>query len=226
VSRAQKAATAVDGEQIAELLDEYLRLLGSPGQGPEVEIRDNLGSKWLGRTVLTSRTGQIKIEIQASVLSHLETLERVLAHEVVHYVELSTLSDNDFALLRNDIYPEHGKRFKELAGVVNDAKGADFVTITSDEDYEVAPNEREFLLLVSEAYGGKLGWAWAQRPSKAGQAFIDRSVERGAILVQTTDERFTRGARIGKGKIGMSVPREGSEVEAELKEIWNKARGR
>lgn len=208
---------------IPPLVDEYMRLLGLPGDGPVVEVMDNIGSRWLGRTVL--RGGEIWIELQARAIADPGTLEKVLAHEISHYAEMSTLDAHDLAFLkfgRRLPHLEHGGKFWRFAKIINDAKGAGFVTETSDESYELAANARPYLLVVGHDRG-RFWWRWAARRTPAIDKIIGRLVGEGAVLASSTDDQFLSGAKVGKGKIGSSVARAGSDQEAALRQIYEAA---
>jgi hypothetical protein len=210
-------------DQIVAIIDEYMHILGVSGEGPFVEVKNNLGSKWLGRT--NFRGGEIWIEVQRRATADPETLEKVLAHEMVHFVEMSTLEGADLALARLGRSVEHGRRFWELAQAVNVVKGENYVTEESDSSYELAPNDRVFTLLVHYPMRDRIGWRWAARRTPAIDRIIARLVlEDGAVVVESTDERFLSGAKLGKGKIGSSLAKPGSELEADLQEIYRAAR--
>ena len=67
--------------------------------------------------------------------------------------------------------------------------------------------------------------SWAAKRTPAIDAIIRREEEGGAISCESTDDQFLPGAKIGKGKIGWSVAKEGSDQEAALREIYEAARG-
>lgn len=208
-------------------LAKYMNMLGLHEAVPELVVHDNLGSKWLGRAVLKPRRAgtEVWVEIQASVLEDERTLERVVAHEAVHIVEYAEMSPADLALVRMGRYtgPEHGRRFRELAKVINDEMGEDFITERSDRDFEIAENEKPFYVLIEELPGEKLGWSWAQRPSTAIQRIMDEKIARGAVLVESTERELTRGTKIRKGERGRSIPK--TEEQAEIiRALWEKAR--
>lgn len=217
----------MDDRRAKRVLAEYMSMLGMPSLVPEVVVHDNLGSKWLGQTTLKPRRDgtEIFIEIQASALKNEETMRRILAHEAVHVAELSELSEEDLELARKGWFngPEHGPRFWELARLINEQVGSDFITERSDEEYEVAENQRKFFILVEEVYGERLGWSWAQRLTPGIAAIVKRKTDEGAILVETTDVRYTSGPKIRKRAIGCSVPEAGSDIESALRETWDEA---
>jgi len=195
---------------------EYARLLGV-SELPKVQIRDNLGSKWLGR--MTWQRGKTNVmEIQASVLGDEATLERIVAHEMCHHVEFLGLTEQDVAGLKHGIRPtSHGPRWQELAAKVNAARGAGFVTKNSDQSYEVATESKPYFMLIARYDGSRLGYAIAVRISPRQRSFMDRRLAEGAKLVQTTDASWANGAaKIGAG---WSIPRE-PEARAKLETLF------
>ncbi len=94
-----------------------MALLAIAGEPPVVRLRDNLGSRWLGRSTWTSsRPETTLLEIQRSILGDARTLERVVAHEMIHHRDALAISKNEVALLRVGIRPEsHGATFREGA---------------------------------------------------------------------------------------------------------------
>lgn len=204
------AAVAPD---VRALVEKYARLLGANGE-VDLKVRDNLGSRWLGRTTWSPRRPTVTvIELQRRVLGDPRTLERVLAHEMVHHWELTHLSDSDRALLQVGFRPaEHGPTFRRGAAIVNAAMGDGFVTEKSDEEYVQAPSGRRFWVLIEPIHGGRLGWQWSARLSPQARAWADAQAVGDARLVETDDERWTRGVRM-KRYAGWSLPK-GEDVEA------------
>jgi hypothetical protein len=209
---------------IPPLVDEYMRLLGLSGEGPVVEVKDNIGSKWLGQTVL--RGEEIWIQVQARAIADPETLEKILAHEMAHFAEMSTIDEHELALLRlGRRLPslEHGEKFWRFANIINETKGTDFVTEKSDASYELTENTRSYFLLVTHERE-RFMWRWAAKRTPAIDAIIQRLEGEGAVLVESTDDQFLLGAKMGKRKIGWSVAKEGSDQEAALREIFEETK--
>lgn len=210
---------------IPPLIEEYMQLLGVQGNGPVVEIKNNIGSPWLGRTIL--RGPETWIEIQARVLKHPTTFEKVFAHEMVHYAEFQALTEADMAKLKLGIKgPEHGPSFWKLAEVVNSVKGADFVTRTSDRSYELAENDRVYFVVIEKVMRDRFAWRWAAKRTPAIDAKIARMVAAGAVLAETTSDLLLTGAKLGKGKIGSSLAMRGSDKENLLRELYEAGGGR
>ena len=215
-------------EHIRSLVRTYLAMLGiSDAEEPDVVLRDNVGSHWLGRWSMKWREKQPSrpvIEIQRSVLRDPRTLERVVAHEVVHHVQYLHLDPSELNLLRIGIRPiGHGQSFHQVAAVLNEKVGADFVTVKSDQEYVVAPSGKRILLLIYPTRAGRLGWQWATRLGPKAHDWVQRKISEGARLVEGYDDNFvwTSGPRIEAWK-GWAMPPDG-ETENLLRELYNGA---
>jgi hypothetical protein len=219
-----------------ELADRYLGILGFQGPRPNFKIVDNLGSDWLGRTTFSTRNTETTIiEIQASVLDDLPTLERIVAHEIVHHWEfLARMDPRDFLLFKIGIKPpSHGPSFQEGAAMINAVKGDGFVTVGSDRTYVVRKSTRPFYLLITssryyvsrrDSERSPFGYAWAARIGPRNREKIDRVLSEGGKLVRIADDRFTHGPRIERwGKI--AVPEAGSETAIELARLFETESG-
>jgi hypothetical protein len=196
---------------------------------PQVEVRNNLGSKWYARTVWhPSRPTTSTIQIQKVALEDERTLERIVAHEMIHHVNFLRMSAAERAALKHHrgfLSDDHGRKFHEMAALVNAEMGDGFVTERSDEDFEVAANDKTFFILIEPVMSGKmLGWSWAAKLSKQAEEEVQRRTSHldDVVLVQTTDERFTKGVKI-KRYGGCSVPKPGSEDAATLQELYETA---
>lgn len=228
----RKPDNAEEMELLGELVEKYAAFFGLPEDHfPDVEIKDNLGSKWFARTIWNPKRPETStIQIQESVVGDATTLERVVAHEMIHHVNFMRMTDEEKTLLkymRGSLSDGHGKKFHELAAKVNAEMGEDFVTERSDEDFEVTPNEKAFYVLIEPAHMGRvLGWSWAVKLSNQAKEEIARRTRdlTDIVLVQTTDGRFTKGVKI-KRFGGCSVPRAGSEDAQVLQELYDQATG-
>jgi hypothetical protein len=208
-------AASIDG-----YVTKYMGILAIDGERPSIKLRSNLGSKWLGRSTWSpSRPHTTLLELQQSILGDDRTLERVVAHEMVHHRDALAISENDVVLLRVGIKPEaHGASFREGAARINEVMGPGFVTAVSDKEYVHAPSRKKFVVLITPLPDGRLGWTWAARLGGKAQGWVDELVGRGSRLVYTTDERWTRGRKI-KRYGGYSVPRD-SEDAARLQDLF------
>lgn len=171
---------------------------------PRVVVRDHLTSRWLGRCSWRENLPTTTIELQRSILAHPQTLERVVAHEMVHHADLMSLTPQEVARIRAGFRRDgHGERFRELSAVVNAQQGDDFVTETSDESYVVEPSTKNFYLLILplEMFGRTgFGYAYAVRMSPKMARSADRYMNAGAKLVLVNDSYWAEaGPRIGQG---------------------------
>jgi hypothetical protein len=214
-------------DEIASRIDghvtKYMGLLEINGAPPILKLRSNLGSKWLGRSTWSSRRPHTTLlELQQSILGDDRTLERVIAHEMIHHRDALAISENDVVLMRVGIKPEsHGASFREGAARINEVMGPGFVTEVSDKEYSHAPSLKKFVVLITPLPDGRLGWTWAARLGAKAKDWVDELVGRGSRLVYTTDDRWTRGRKIVRYG-GYSVPRDSADA-ALLQELYQTA---
>jgi hypothetical protein len=236
VGSTMRGATAAQRELVQRLLEKYLQFFGASSV-PRISLHNNLSPRWLGRTWWSPRNRfDTDIQLQRAVLADPRTLERVIAHEVVHHVDLTTLPDAIVAcrLLRSCKYDGHGERFRELAKKVNDAVGSDFITEKSDETYAVAET-KEYYLLVARL-GSKTGayihpddvkyaFAWGAVLPRSLRTilWLESQIDAGARMSRTRIRKFAeRGRRFGDG---YSVPQD-SETQEQLREYYRLGRGK
>jgi len=213
-------------DEIAQIVAKYMNVLGLV-DSPEVTIVDNLGSNWLGLCYWSANHPNYSlIKLQRRILAHPGTLDRVLAHEIVHHWEFMHLTPEQVSLIKFGIKPtSHGPKFREGAATVNRIMGDDYVTKTSDTSYELSQNTREFYLLITPMWQRekRLGWAWAGRLTPQIRERIARECnERQAKLFKTTDDRWTVGTKIQRFG-GISVPPVNSEYEVALRDLYDHA---
>jgi hypothetical protein len=218
-------ATRSTPNNVIEIAAKYMHVLGIETP-PEIIIVDNLGSEWLGECHWrSSRPVTTTIRIQKRILAHPTTLDRVLAHELVHHWEFQSLTPDQVSLIRLGIRTGHGAEFIEGSKIINSLMGESYVTKTSDSSYEQDVNTKVFYLLIMRMSprNDRLGWAWAARLSPQGKERIAKECnERGGKLIMTTDERWLTGTKIARFG-GMSLPHEGSPDEAELRHLYDNA---
>lgn len=212
--------------EIIEIVAKYMGVLGVDDP-PEITIVDNLGSTWLGICRWAANDPSTShIKLQRRILAHPATLDRVLAHEMVHHWEFMSLTPEQVNLVRFGIKPEsHGPKFLEGAAKINRLMGEDYVTKTSDASYELAQNTREFYLLIKPMNHreNRLGWAWAGRLTPQIRDRIARECrENQAKLIKTTDDRWTVGTKIQRFG-GISIPPIKSEYESALIDLYTSA---
>ena len=212
-------------EHIRALVRTYLGLLGIDAiEEPEIVLQHDTGSRWLGRWSMKWKAGlpgRPVIQIQRSVLSDPRTLERVVAHEVVHHVQYLQMDPSEIELLKLGIRPVgHGASFRQIAEILNAKVGEGFVTEKSDQEYVVQPSGRRILLLISPTRIGRLGWQWATRLGPKAREWVERKTSEGARLVETIDDDFvwTSGPRIEAWK-GWAIPPD-EQVASRLRELY------
>ena len=212
---------AADLGAIQKYVAYYGRLLGVR-ELPKIVVRNNLGSLWLGRAIY--RVGKpTVVEFQKSIMGDDATLERVVAHEMVHCAEYDLITEDDIVRLRHGIRPQaHGPTFKELAAKVNAVKGADFVTPRSDESYVQDKTTKPYWMLIAPLHSeSTLGYAIGVRLSPQMRKIIDRyKSEYAGRLVQTTDAQWQMAPKIGAG---WHLPRSAAQQQ-ELRRLYDAAR--
>ncbi len=217
---------AAASAQIDRFIVRYGQMLGAVTL-PKVKIRNNIASKWLGRTLWKcSNVTTTLMELQKSILSDPKTLERVVAHEMVHHVELTTMPVDQMRALCSMLQsgrrlPKdrgHAARFLDLAKIVNDQVGEDFVTVTSDESY-VVEETKEFMVMVVPAGDGRFAYSWGVRMTPMLTKLVNHWWNMGGRVSKSTDTRWTHGPKFGKG---FGIPRS-AEDQASLKKLHDNA---
>ena len=219
---------AGDSEKIAEIegyASKYMDLLGASGMAhPRIVLRSNLGSKWLARDLWTTSAPETStIEVQREVLRDPRTLERVIAHEVIHHVDFVRNGCEQVKLKWLRRYDGHGEVFRSLAAMINASMGACFVTEMSDQEYVGEAVCKSYLVMIMPV-GAKLGYAWTSRLSSQGSEWLQRKIAEGARAAYSTDPRWTHGAKIQRWG-GVSVPKT-EEDQARLRELYDRAQMR
>jgi len=218
---------------IDALVAKYMRILDIRGEKPIIVVRSNLGVRWLGRDAWSPANPlTTTLELQRSVLAHPETLERVLAHEMIHHRDFLSMPKGDnYRTLRRFIQRDaHGATFKQGAAVVNALMGEGFVTEKSDQAYVTEPSKKEYFLLLvplQKYYGdanGRIGFAWAARLLPEAREWARKKIaEDGARLVRTTDGSFAYGNAKIRRFGGVNIPKPGSPAEAEIRRLFLEA---
>jgi hypothetical protein len=211
---------------IDDLIDKYMRMLSIDGAKPIVVVKTRIGASWLGRDRWTSRMPHTTtMELQRSIVGDPRTLERVVAHEMVHHRDHLALTPEQIELVKLGIKPDsHGASFLQGAAVVNAVMGPDFVTKMSDQGYVQAPPERDLYLLIVplREYGGRLGFAWAARLSPEALSVVAKRALEGGKLVRTRDRRWTNSRAKIRRFGGLSIPDVGSPLAAELRVLYDR----
>jgi len=211
---------APDLRRVEDLVDKYMDLLDVGGMTPRVVVRDNLGSKWLGRTIWTPRDPDTTvIQLQKEIFDDPNTLERVLAHEMIHHKEMLELTEYDKTRLRLGIRPpSHGEKFRFWAGKVNTLMGEAFVTERSDQSYVQRSTGKDYFVLVMPIGNGRYSYAWAVKLTPKARSYVEMLTPQGALLIRTTNPRWAQGAKLGERR-GVSVPTS-QEDQAELQRMY------
>jgi len=215
-SRAMTEAAGTS-QLLEGLVDKYAAMLGVSVK-PDVELRDNLGSRWLGQTSWrASRPHTSVIALQRSIVPDPRTLERVVAHEMIHHRDFMRMPPSELALVKLGIKPAgHGASFRQGAQLINSIMGPGFVTETSDQEYAVAASGKEYVVLVTlliTGAGHRLGWSWASRLGPSARAWSEKKVGEGSRLVTTKDPQWLRGPKIEKYG-GYAIPKTVEQAEA------------
>ena len=229
-----EAAVSVMHVEVAvkKFLDKFFKEYNLPM--PRIKIVNQLTSRWLGRTSYSPKVDKnnTTIEIQKSVTADEKSLDRVIAHELIHHWDFVTtyghpevgaeawkkMQERHKLGFKDS---EHGKEFHEWAAKINAVMGKDYVTEKSDMSYTLEL-DKEFYSLVLKNSDGKYSYVWTAKPSKEQQELIDLMLRPGvrgeAKLFKTKDERFTHGAKLKKYKPS-SVPRD-KETQDKLKQMY------
>jgi hypothetical protein len=207
---------------IDDLVDKYMEILSIRGAKPVVEVKTRVGSGWLGRDSWVSTLPYTTtLELQRSILGDPRTLERIVAHEMVHHRDFLAMTPDQIALSRFGIRGEdHGAAFRHGAAIINAVMGPDFVTVHSDKEYVQAPLDKDLYLLIVPIHGGRLGYAWAARLSPEATSVVAKNALEGGKLVRTRDRQWTEGRAKIKRFGGLSVPKVGTPMEAQLRALY------
>jgi len=212
-------------EQIRALIRTYLGMLGIGAvEEPDVVIQHDTGSRWLGRWSMKWKGGlpsRPVIQIQRAVLADPRTLERVVAHEVVHHAQYLRMDPAEIQLVKLGFRSVgHGESFRRIAADLNARMGEGFVTEKSDQEYVVAPSGRKILLLIAPTRAGRLGWQWATRLGPKARTWVERKLAEGARLVEWHDDNmiWTSGPRIEAWK-GWAIPSDDATA-SQLQELY------
>lgn len=188
---------------------------------PKLKIVNQLSSRWLGRTSFTSKEPDTTtIEIQKRITGDQTSLEKVLAHELIHHWEFLR---TPIPTSKSIYVAQHGKTFFDWAKKINTIMGKDFITETSNMSY-VIENDKEFFLLITpgKPFGapeGSFGYNWAINLSTQQKEKIKKRKEKDAAkLFKTKDSRYFAGAKIARFS-GISVPKD-KETQEMLKELY------
>lgn len=218
-----------------ELAWKFAKLLGLHST-PDLVIRNNLSSKWLGRIHFGGpgfpRPRNL-MEIQKKVLHDERTLSRVVAHEMCHHAEFLEMLEKGRSptSLYRKYNPSHGRDWQAFADKVNRAMGQDFVTVVSDASVtrgELAPKTRKYLMRISWV-GAQIAYAISAKltPKTFGAmtrafAYEEYTKRKETRYILLDDARWAHGTVPNIGSMKISIPRNAEEVQA-LEELYAKA---
>jgi len=216
---------------IKKFLDKFFKEYNLPM--PRIKIVNRMTAGWLGRDVYEPRIDKnnTTMEIQKSITNDEKTLDRVIAHELIHHKDFITRYghpeqgkenwDKHLTHRRLGFKSDgHGKEFQEWAAKINAVMGKDYVTEKSDTSYVVEITKDYFLLIMPTSKGAEqYGWAWALKPSTEQKSVIQNKIMEGGRLFMSRDERWMSGAKIKKYG-GMSVPTK-EDGKSALKDLYN-----
>jgi hypothetical protein len=192
-------------KKVIDFAWKYARILGVSVL-PRIAIRNNISSTWLGRCHF--KLGQENLmEIQKRVMYDDRTLERIVAHEMAHHADYLELTENEIALLRARIKrTSHGPRWQAFANKINRVMGDDFVTVFSDASHITAPETKPFVLMIAKMHNGRLAYAFGVRFTERMRASVYRQGASMEVrLIESRDPRWTKGPRIGLGKLAIPI---------------------
>jgi hypothetical protein len=152
---------AADTETLGKVIDTAKKLISEFFQGldlPMFRIVNRVSNHWLGLAEFRLDKATATVYLQKSIIGDTETLERVMAHELIHcwqykydpfYEQLRSASPVTRHYLRKTQQDSHyDKIFKEFQAKINSARGSDFITPKSNETYKVEKSTKEFYILI------------------------------------------------------------------------------
>lgn len=193
---------------------------------PVFRIVDQLSSRWLGRCTFDPKKPiTTLIEVQKRVLGDPKSLERILAHELVHHADFMLHSaplvhDARAYRQQRNSNKDHAGWFAEQMQRINGLRGKNFITPTSDEDM-VVNNEKPFYVLIREGQRkDQLGWIWFQRPSAEDKIQIEAilNLYKGKLF-QTTDRSFLTKKKMPISTGSFYVPTD--KMAEKLRELYD-----
>lgn len=192
---------------------------------PTVRVVNSLGTPWLARDLWVPGEGNTVIEIQKAVVNDRTTLERIIAHELVHHdiflTEWLPLSGSKNINQLMNIEGGHGAKFKTRADKLNAIFGPDFVTETSDAAMVEEEAGTPYYVLLKMNAPGQISWAYCVRPSARQRAYIEERIVTGTVpgqfkLVKTRDRVWAQGVAVGKGFASTW----NKELGLKLQDLW------
>jgi hypothetical protein len=190
------------------LLDRFFSEHGLPM--PKLTFVNRVSARWLARCKWFRGAQNTEMEIQKSALGNEKTLERVLAHELIHHWQyLRTDQYAALSMAKLGFQPDgHGPEFEQYAAKINAVMGPGYVSKTSDQSYDTS-EVPQFYILVQPHTGGRFGYTVTLRPSAQQKIEIaDRIAAKQARLFRITDGQFWMGAIPIKRNGGYVLPKD------------------
>ena len=225
-----EGASAGAVQQCREMAESLAKEFFPELKMPTIKVVNQARAPWLGRAEMSHSFPLPVVKIQESVLKDPVTLERVLAHELIHclmyemeptYVEFFKTSDiQTHRRLRYELQDGHGEFFEAWAAKVNQKRGSDFVNKTSDESYVLEKSTKDFFILIEKHRNGDLSYSSFLRYSPQIKKEIARRQESGeARLFKINDPSFLAQKPLGKYGVGRYLPND-PERKQKLKELF------
>lgn len=186
-----------DVKKIAQkYIDEFF-----PGLGmPDFEIVNRIRVNWLGRAVMKAgikdgkKAGMERplVYLQKSILSDEKSLERIVAHELIHcyeyqegewYIEFFNSEPSKQRRMMRYQPDGHGEFFRKYAAKINSVKGDGFVSEKSDETVVVKHDDRKFYLVVEKYKDGKMAISSFLKKTPIIKAEIKRRAETQEVKI-------------------------------------------
>ncbi len=193
----------------------HLAILGVPDMAlPTFEVVTRTGARWAGQCQWKYIWPTCNIRVQSYMAGDERSLERVVAHEVIHHVLFMQYG-------KHAVRINHGGEFLVHMRVLNDVLGADFVTTSCGDDYTRTPSRTAITLLMHRKPGAikpSISWYVRQTPR------VIRIVQ--AMLVQGWEVRVANTDKVA----WTSYPRTGSRYYAtptddmmpEVAQLWER----
>lgn len=219
-----------DIANVDSFVSKYMQILRIHERRPIIKVMNNLGANWLGRDVWSPRNPDVtELQIQKTILHDPMTLERVVAHEMIHHREFLRMTPHDKEIIRLGLRGNgHGAPFLQGAAEVNAVMGPDFVTVKSDQSYAKSQTGKEYYVLITPTrYGSgvRLGWSWAARisPETMAEVVMKKRAEAGCVLVMVRDPKWAHSRAKIKRFGGVSFPSR-PEEQLELQQMYERAK--
>lgn len=218
------------GIAVEPLIQKYIDFFAAHGHPeipfPKLKYRNDTMPKALGVTTYrASEPDNSTITIQKRIMDDPKTLERIVAHEMIHHLDnmvhkptQKDIDSRNSLKRRGNASGGHGEFFQKWANEINQVEGKDFVTEKSDETYVLKPVDKDIYVLISKLPDGRYSADHSLRISPTQRALIEKRQENsGAKLIVTRDPIFLEAGKIRRGS--QSIFRE-AELQKKVKELY------